>query len=61
MFPRQKENIEILEAVCSMRSVPRSYKQDQLTLTPVEAGSNISTAALRVVESEEERTQYLGV
>jgi hypothetical protein len=45
---------ELLEAVFSVRSVPRLYNEAQLPLeettnTRVEAGSNTSTVALRAV------------
>jgi hypothetical protein len=48
--------------VLSVRSVPRCYKQDweSVELTRVEAGSNTSTVALRVVEGDEKLIQFLG-
>jgi hypothetical protein len=45
-----------LETVSSTRSVPRLYNEDQ-----VDAGSNTSTVALRVVGGVEKGTQGLGV
>jgi hypothetical protein len=41
----------MLEAVFSVRSVPRLYKKNQLTR--VEAGSNASTVTLRVIGGDE--------
>jgi hypothetical protein len=41
---------ELLEAVFSVRSVPRLYNEGRLRL---EAGSNTSTVALRVVGGDE--------
>jgi hypothetical protein len=47
---------ELLEAVFSVRSMPRLHNDEQLRLfshTRVEAGSNTSTVTLRVVGGEE--------
>jgi hypothetical protein len=58
---------ELSEAVFSVRSVPRLYNDETLTLirreavSRVEAGSNTSTVALRVVGGDEKGTQCLGV
>jgi hypothetical protein len=41
----------MMEAVFSMRSVPKLYSEDHLTR--VEAGSNTSTVTLRVVGGDE--------
>jgi hypothetical protein len=58
----QLANIE--EEVFSMGAAPRLYNEDlqQLEIdTRMEAGSNNSTAALRVVKGDEKGTQCLGV
>jgi hypothetical protein len=53
-----------LEAVFSVLSVPRLYNEDQVgykrEIFRVEAGSNTSAVALRVVGGDEKGTQCLG-
>jgi hypothetical protein len=52
----REATIELLEAVLSMQSVPRCYKQAvqfRKVKTRVEAGSNTSTVTLRVVGGNE--------
>jgi hypothetical protein len=54
----------LLETVFSTRSVQRGYKEYSWSKTRharVEADSNTSTVALRVVGGDEKGTQYLGV
>jgi hypothetical protein len=62
--------VTLLETVFSMWSAPRLYQStDRVQLssgergmsTRVEAGSNTSTVALRVVGAEEKGTKCLGV
>jgi hypothetical protein len=55
---------ELLEAVFSVRSLPRIHNEDQLSLgdsSCVEAGSDTSTVALRIAGGDEEGTQCLGI
>jgi hypothetical protein len=58
---------ELLEVAFSLQSNPKFYKEDKSLLgtkiheSCVEAGSNTSTVALRVVGGSEKGTQCLGV
>jgi hypothetical protein len=53
------------EELFSVRSLPRDYKKDKeyrlIQLFRVEAGSNTSTVALRVVGGDEKGIQCLGI
>jgi hypothetical protein len=54
----------LLETMFSIRSVQRGYKRRDLRFGSgprVEASSNTSTVALRVVGGDEKGTQFLGV
>jgi hypothetical protein len=54
---------ELLEAMFSMRCVPRLYKNNQLDvdkLSLVEAASNTSTVSLQFVRGDEKGTRCLG-
>jgi hypothetical protein len=57
------QHATIEEEIFSVGAAPSLYNQDlaQNIPPPVEAGSNISTVALRVVGSNEKGTQCLGV
>jgi hypothetical protein len=67
MFPRKRIHAKIDE-LFSVRSVPRDYRKEKEgrlsqteSVTHLEAGSNTTNVALRVVGGDKKGTQCLGV
>jgi hypothetical protein len=63
MFSRQRENTAIMEETFSVCSVPRCYNQDKLAVavsSRVEAASNTSAVALRVLGGDEKGSRIWG-